>query len=32
LEFGVDVALHDLRGDGGGAHAKFFTNVSFHTR
>ncbi len=32
LEFGVDVALHDLRGDGRGAQAEFLANVSLDAR
>ena len=32
LEFGVDVALHDLRGDGRGAQAELLANVSLDAR
>src|ERR1035437_9875757 len=32
LEFRVDVALHDLRGDGRGTQAELFADKIFHTR
>src|SRR5690606_26032734 len=32
LKFGMNVALHHLRGDGRGLDAKFLANVSFNAR